>query len=98
MMVLFEPMLTLPTLSLPLTTTTAGVSSSTADLKADAVETVTGVALPPPVVPPFCVAYPSGTETVGRAQIEPAHTRISMSVSVCLAVPNVFGFMVSPLL
>ncbi|GAA0207683.1 hypothetical protein GCM10010492_01570 [Saccharothrix mutabilis subsp. mutabilis] len=60
MIVLFDVTFAmLDSVIVPDTRITAALDDWTAETNAEVVETVTGVALPPPVVPPPCVAHPS---------------------------------------
>src|SRR4051812_41897094 len=68
MMVLFEPIRTLPAASAPWTMTTAGSVPPTAEVKAARVVTVVGLALPPPVVPPDMAAHPTSGLAAGGVQ------------------------------
>src|SRR3712207_4495537 len=66
--VLFEATFCMPEIEIvPDTRMTAGLDDCMAEISADELVTVTGDALPPPVVPPPCVAHPARSNGAAEA-------------------------------
>src|SRR5262245_29822205 len=78
----------------PETRITAGLDDCMAEISADELVTVTGGALPPPVVPPPCVAQPTrsngAADAAGVASTDPAASSVATTAARTVFVDMVF--------